>query len=208
MAYAFSQSDRSSSGVSVSPTKGCITARGKLRVRLARQRLPPLRRYCFRGRPVLGQVEPAIARQPGEQHVFKIERRGLAAGAEVVHGRGLQDLLRFVCRRVMVRHKAAAVGGRTRPTVAAFWAYHQGEGDLKFCKVAAFDLAPRLFREVIVPSRLNIFFDFTIPEVRHELFEPLAELREFRREKAPSPRLPVALLCSCSHRSLSVRFRR
>jgi hypothetical protein len=36
-------------------------------------------------RPRLRRVEPAVAREPRQQHIVKAERRGLASGRNVVH---------------------------------------------------------------------------------------------------------------------------
>ena len=50
-----------------------------------------------KARPFARQVQPAIARQPGQRHAFEIERRGSAAGGDVFH-----------------RERRLAMGGRGR----------------------------------------------------------------------------------------------
>ena len=38
------------------------------------------------GRPPLGNVEPAVRREPGQEHALEVENRRTAAGADVSHG--------------------------------------------------------------------------------------------------------------------------
>ncbi len=48
-------------------------------------------------RPRLRHIKPAIAREPGEGHVDKSERRGLAAGRDVLHEPFLEPFRGFTC---------------------------------------------------------------------------------------------------------------
>ena len=50
-------------------------------------------------RPGLGHVEPAVAREPRQHRLLEVERRGGAAGRDVLHAWGVPQSIRRLIRQ-------------------------------------------------------------------------------------------------------------